>query len=122
MLPDTDVPGDAPSAHVSTAREDEDEETRQRSDASLIAIARTVTALDDRIPSPCVSVCRIDARTGLCEGCYRTLREISGWARSGSAAQRELWRTILRRRAALNGQDDGLDSADRALTRGVSEE
>ncbi|MDQ6680605.1 MAG: DUF1289 domain-containing protein [Pseudomonadota bacterium] len=91
---------------MATANE-ADEEIRHRSDESLIAIAQTVTTSDDRIPSPCVSVCRIDARTGLCEGCYRTLREISGWARSGSVAQRALWRTILRRRAAaLNGQHE----------------
>lgn len=33
----------------------------------------------NRAPSPCTSVCRIDARTGLCEGCWRTLSEIADW-------------------------------------------
>jgi predicted Fe-S protein YdhL (DUF1289 family) len=29
--------------------------------------------------SPCISVCAIDARTGYCLGCRRTLKEIAGW-------------------------------------------
>lgn len=31
------------------------------------------------VPSPCVSICVIDAPTGLCAGCYRTLGEIATW-------------------------------------------
>jgi len=29
--------------------------------------------------SPCTKVCRIDQRTKLCLGCYRTLDEIAAW-------------------------------------------
>jgi predicted Fe-S protein YdhL (DUF1289 family) len=29
--------------------------------------------------SPCISHCIIDADTGFCEGCWRTLVEISAW-------------------------------------------
>jgi len=31
--------------------------------------------------SPCVRVCAIDAHTGLCTGCGRTLEEIAGWTK-----------------------------------------
>jgi len=31
-------------------------------------------------PSPCVNVCRMDARSGYCEGCLRTLDEIACWS------------------------------------------
>ena len=31
------------------------------------------------INSPCISVCVINAQTGYCQGCYRTIDEISGW-------------------------------------------
>ena len=34
---------------------------------------------DTEVPSPCVSICVMDAPTGLCAGCYRTLDEIAGW-------------------------------------------
>jgi hypothetical protein len=30
--------------------------------------------------SPCIDVCRMDAATGQCVGCRRTLAEIAGWS------------------------------------------
>ena len=33
------------------------------------------------IATPCVQVCTVDGRSGLCLGCYRTLPEIGGWSR-----------------------------------------
>ena len=30
--------------------------------------------------TPCISVCRIDKDTRKCEGCGRTIEEISNWA------------------------------------------
>ena len=38
------------------------------------------TAVPTRVASPCISVCRIDAATGYCEGCLRSIDEIAGWA------------------------------------------
>ncbi len=32
------------------------------------------------IESPCVKVCAIDATTGWCLGCGRSMREIAGWS------------------------------------------
>ncbi|WP_243450625.1 DUF1289 domain-containing protein [Sandarakinorhabdus glacialis] len=29
--------------------------------------------------SPCTNVCRIDPKSGLCEGCRRTVDEITRW-------------------------------------------
>lgn len=31
------------------------------------------------IESPCVKICMLDARAGLCAGCGRTLDEIAHW-------------------------------------------
>jgi predicted Fe-S protein YdhL (DUF1289 family) len=31
--------------------------------------------------SPCIAVCMIDPKTGLCVGCGRTLPEIARWSR-----------------------------------------
>lgn len=80
---------------------EEVEAARQQINFLLAARARTVSASSPTVSSPCISVCRINARTGLCEGCYRTLREISGWSRSGPSAQRMLWQTIKQRMADL---------------------
>jgi prolyl-tRNA editing enzyme YbaK/EbsC (Cys-tRNA(Pro) deacylase)/predicted Fe-S protein YdhL (DUF1289 family) len=73
---------------------------REQAIAQVTERGRTVEAADV-VPSPCISVCRVNADSGLCEGCFRTLGEISGWARSGPDAQRELWRTIGQRMAAV---------------------
>ncbi len=34
----------------------------------------------DPSESPCVKVCSIDATTGWCLGCGRSMREIAGWS------------------------------------------
>jgi predicted Fe-S protein YdhL (DUF1289 family) len=49
------------------------------------------------VPSPCVSVCRMDAATDLCEGCFRTLDEIAAWGRMTEEDKREVWALIARR-------------------------
>ena len=56
--------------------------------------AAAVQRLARDLPSPCKSICRIDAARGLCEGCLRTLEEIAGWSRMDDAAKRGVWRTI----------------------------
>lgn len=42
-------------------------------------------------PSPCINVCRIDAVTGRCLGCRRTLDEIAAWSRMDDAAKHRVW-------------------------------
>ncbi len=39
------------------------------------------------IESPCVNICTLDAHTGLCLGCGRTLDEIARWT-AMTAAER----------------------------------
>lgn len=59
--------------------------------------ARTVRADDGDVPSPCLSICRMDAATGLCEGCLRTLDEIAAWSALDDEAKRAVWRRIEER-------------------------
>ena len=51
------------------------------------------------VASPCTSVCRMDERTGWCEGCLRTLDEIAGWSTFDDADKRRVWQLLDRRRA-----------------------
>jgi predicted Fe-S protein YdhL (DUF1289 family) len=51
------------------------------------------------VPSPCTSVCRMDARTGLCEGCLRTIDEIIAWSTMEDAQKRAVWELLDERRA-----------------------
>ena len=53
----------------------------------------------ENVPSPCVNVCRIDERSGLCAGCLRTLDEIAVWSMMDDDARRDVWDAIARRRA-----------------------
>jgi len=55
---------------------------------------------ETEVSSPCVSVCVIDAPTGLCAGCYRTLAEIASWIDLSADERRALIRTLGERRAA----------------------
>jgi predicted Fe-S protein YdhL (DUF1289 family) len=54
-------------------------------------------------PSPCTGVCRIDADTGLCSGCLRTMDEIACWGSASEDRKREIWRAIRRREQAPPG-------------------
>jgi predicted Fe-S protein YdhL (DUF1289 family) len=52
------------------------------------------------VRSPCISVCRIDAASGLCEGCSRTLDEIADWGTMTDPDRLATWARIVRRREA----------------------
>jgi len=49
------------------------------------------------VPSPCLSICKMDSATEFCEGCYRTLDEIAAWGRIDDEAKREVWQLIAQR-------------------------
>jgi len=60
-------------------------------------------AADDDVPSPCLSICRMEAATGWCEGCLRTLDEIAAWSRLDAAGKRAIWSQIEERLAVRMG-------------------
>jgi predicted Fe-S protein YdhL (DUF1289 family) len=41
--------------------------------------ARPRREFDTSVPSPCIAVCQVDARTDLCIGCRRHIDEIRDW-------------------------------------------
>jgi predicted Fe-S protein YdhL (DUF1289 family) len=42
----------------------------------------------------------MNAETGWCEGCWRTIDEIAGWSGFGDHERRAVWAALARRRAA----------------------
>lgn len=62
-------------------------------------LLETAATIEDGkpVPSPCISVCRMDAVTGFCEGCFRTLDEIAGWGMLRDADKRAAWRVLEQR-------------------------
>jgi len=61
---------------------------------TLAARAVLAEAAVENVPSPCVSICRMDTGSGLCEGCFRTLDEIRVWSSSDDAAKKVMWTTL----------------------------
>jgi predicted Fe-S protein YdhL (DUF1289 family) len=51
------------------------------------------------VPSPCVSICQMNAHSGLCGGCLRTIDEIAGWSCYSEAEKRAVWARLVERRA-----------------------
>ena len=67
--------------------------------AIKIVASRVPAALaqTEAVPSPCVSVCVMDAASGLCGGCLRQLDEIARWSRMDDDDKREVWIKIGQR-------------------------
>jgi uncharacterized protein len=55
----------------------------------------------EAVASPCNKVCRIDANTGWCEGCLRTLHEIGAWSQLDDADKREVVEQLAQRKLRL---------------------
>jgi len=51
----------------------------------------------------------MDAQSGLCEGCQRTLAEIASWSTMSEGDKRDVWRRLeLRRAACAPGAPDAM--------------
>ncbi len=51
------------------------------------------------IESPCVKVCTLDARAGICLGCGRTVDEIARWTLMSAEDRRRIMAELPARRA-----------------------
>jgi uncharacterized protein len=51
------------------------------------------------VSSPCCGVCRMDAASKLCQGCWRTLEEIAAWSQLDNTGKLDVWRQIKERSA-----------------------
>lgn len=51
--------------------------------------------------SPCINICQMDAATGLCRGCARTLDEIAAWSSLSVAERVRVNAALPARHAAL---------------------
>jgi hypothetical protein len=51
--------------------------------------------------SPCINVCTLDADSGLCQGCFRSLDEISFWSRASNGQRLNILDAVARRRKEL---------------------
>ena len=54
--------------------------------------------------TPCIKLCVLDPRFGLCLGCGRTSDEIAAWGRLGEAERKALLPSLPARLAALGSR------------------
>ncbi len=59
--------------------------------------AELALATSQNVPSPCISVCRMDASRTWCEGCLRSIDEIKAWSSASDADKRRIWALIAQR-------------------------
>lgn len=53
------------------------------------------------IKTPCVQVCVMDADSGLCLGCFRTLPEVAGWSRLSEGERERVMADLPGRRGRI---------------------
>jgi len=56
------------------------------------------------IETPCIGICNLDATSGLCTGCGRSLDEIASWSRLTSEQRRKLMSELPARRRRVAGE------------------
>jgi uncharacterized protein len=66
-------------------------------EALTVAHALAVQAMAGDVPSPCVSVCRMDELREFCVGCSRTLEELRQWRSMGNEDKKAVWARIAQR-------------------------
>jgi len=74
----------------------------------------------DSIASPCIDVCRMNASTGLCDGCFRTIDEIAAWSSADAAQKRAILAEADARKKAphevrMSERDGALASASDSI-------
>jgi predicted Fe-S protein YdhL (DUF1289 family) len=57
------------------------------------------------VPSPCISICKIDQKSNLCIACYRNIEEITIWSSINDDSKRKIWKEILIRKAVQQYKD-----------------
>jgi predicted Fe-S protein YdhL (DUF1289 family) len=55
-----------------------------------VAAILPIMSVANTVPSPCINVCRIDRRSGWCEGCRRSIDEIARWPLADDGERRAI--------------------------------
>lgn len=59
------------------------------------------------VPSPCVNICQMDAATGWCAGCMRSLDEIAVWSSLPEPDKQRVVESLPARRARWQQDSHG---------------
>jgi len=53
------------------------------------------------VPTPCIGVCDLDQKSGLCKGCARSGEEVGAWSEADADYKQRVWDELAARRAGL---------------------
>jgi len=76
------------------------------SDPTNLAVPGAAPELASPVPSPCVSLCKMDAERRYCMGCLRTIEEIVNWSKADDDYKRGVWAEIRQRELTVDFDDD----------------
>jgi predicted Fe-S protein YdhL (DUF1289 family) len=91
-MPPDSIPYPPPRAERSQRRAKPDPATQYQ--RLLTARLPDALAAPYAPPSPCISVCQMDAQTGWCIGCLRSIEEIGAWSNNTDQDKRAVWQRI----------------------------
>ena len=80
--------------------EDPDSLRRARAGRRPGGRSRRRPEFDTSVPSPCIAVCQVDNRTGLCLGCFRNIDEIRNWPILTAEEKTQILEELARRKTA----------------------
>ena len=86
---------------VDVAVNPQEEQLLRQNAIVLVADRARIMAATGELVSPCISICRINAATDLCQGCFRTRDEIAAWGNASDDGKRAIWARIDQRMAAV---------------------
>jgi len=58
------------------------------------------------VPSPCVSLCKMDLERRYCMGCLRTIEEIVAWGKADDDFKRAVWAELPLRRQTIRFDEE----------------
>ncbi len=58
------------------------------------------------VPSPCVSLCKMDMERRYCMGCLRTIEEIIAWGKADDDFKRTVWAELPLRRETIRFDEE----------------
>ncbi len=72
----------------------------------MVLMSEVTNIIPSPVPSPCVSLCKLDFDRQYCMGCLRTLEEIVAWGKADDEFKRVVWQQLPHRRATIRFDEE----------------
>lgn len=69
-------------------------------------MSEVTNTIPSPVPSPCVSLCKMDSERRYCMGCLRTIPEIVAWGKADDDFKRAVWAELQQRRLTVHFDEE----------------